>query len=427
MNDKRIIPCIFIKKGKAVAWFHDETVISEDVVSLAKFYNDNGADELILFDLSTSSTEHDEAIGLMKKVNRVIDIPMSAGGNIARLEDVKKILYTGASRAILNMSLKRMPMILEEACARFGKERLSVSLKDFDTLFKQQKIINECSSEIVFMQSLDFASISDTTELPCIIVTKTSKPERLTTMLLNKSIRGVTGKYVSNLSTNLIEFKDFCETQGIDMVSLSCEANFEDFKLNADGLLPVIVQHYKTGEVLMMAYMNEQAFKDTLHTGKMHYYSRSRNSQWLKGETSGHYQHVHSMTIDCDSDTLLAKVDQIGVACHTGNPTCFYTQIAGGNKKEKNSLQIFEDVYNTIVDRKENPKEGSYTNYLFDKGIDKILKKLGEEACEIIIAAKNPDKEEVKYEISDFLYHAMVLMVERGLTWEDIIEELADR
>ena len=120
-------------------------------------------------------------------------------------------------------------------------------------------------------------------------------------------------------------------------------------------------------------------------------------------------------------------MDQIGAACHTGNPTCFYQPLVGMNYDGKNPLQIFEMVYDTIVDRREHPKEGSYTNYLFDKGLDKILKKVGEEATEIVIAAKNKNPEEVKYELADFLYHAMVLMVEKGVKWEDIIKELADR
>ena len=147
----------------------------------------------------------------------------------------------------------------------------------------------------------------------------------------------------------------------------------------------------------------------------------------MKGETSGHYQYVKSLTIDCDNDTLLAKVDQVGAACHTGNPTCFFQHLVGTDYDETNPLRVFESVYQTIADRKEHPKEGSYTNYLFEKGIDKILKKVGEEATEVVIAAKNPNAEEIKYELSDFLYHAMVLMVLKGITWDDIIRELADR
>ena len=147
----------------------------------------------------------------------------------------------------------------------------------------------------------------------------------------------------------------------------------------------------------------------------------------MKGEESGHFQFVKELTIDCDKDTILAKVSQIGVACHTGNPTCFFTPLAKKEYDNTNPLMVFNEVYNTIADRKLHPKEGSYTNYLFDKGIDKILKKVGEECTEIVIAAKNPDPEEIKYEISDFLYHCMVLMVERGVTWEDITKELDNR
>ena len=159
----------------------------------------------------------------------------------------------------------------------------------------------------------------------------------------------------------------------------------------------------------------------------MTYFSRSRQAQWVKGETSGHFQYVKSLKIDCDNDTLLATVKQIGAACHTGNRTCFYRDLVKKEFNNVNPLEVFENVYQIIKDRKEHPKEGSYTNYLFDKGIDKILKKVGEECTELVIAAKNPDPEEIKYEMSDFLYHAMVLMVERGVTWEDITEELANR
>ena len=147
----------------------------------------------------------------------------------------------------------------------------------------------------------------------------------------------------------------------------------------------------------------------------------------MKGETSGHIQYVKELTADCDFDTILAKVSQVGVACHTGNPSCFFNEIVKKEYIEKNPLKVFETVYNIIEDRKNNPKEGSYTNYLFDKGIDKILKKVGEECTEIVIAAKNPDPEEIKDEISDFLYHVMVLMVEKGVTWEEITQELAQR
>ena len=159
----------------------------------------------------------------------------------------------------------------------------------------------------------------------------------------------------------------------------------------------------------------------------MTYYSRSRKELWTKGDTSGHYQYVKSLTIDCDKDTLLAKVEQVGNACHTGSYSCFFTDLVKKEYKDDNPMEVFQSVYDVIMDRKKHPKEGSYTNYLFEKGIDKILKKVGEEATEIVIAAKNPDVEEMKYEISDFLYHLMVLMAERGMTWDEVTRELIER
>ena len=177
----------------------------------------------------------------------------------------------------------------------------------------------------------------------------------------------------------------------------------------------------------MLAYMNQESFNSTLETGMMTYYSRSRQEIWCKGLTSGHFQYVKKLLIDCDNDTILAKVRQVGAACHTGNLSCFYRELATKDYDDTNPYKVFDDVYNVIMDRKANPKEGSYTNYLFEQGLDKILKKCGEEATEMIIAAKNPNAEELKYEISDFLYHLMVLMAECDLTWDDITKELANR
>lgn len=217
------------------------------------------------------------------------------------------------------------------------------------------------------------------------------------------------------------------------------EVFLDGLKFDEKGLMPAVVQDHISGEVLMVAYMNKEALLKTLETGKAHYWSRSRQKLWLKGETSGHYQYVKSVKIDCDGDALLILVEQKGSACHTGQYSCFYRTLGkegigeecshgtsafpGGNN---NSL-ILQEVYDTILDRAAHPKEGSYTNYLFEKGIDKMLKKVGEEAAEVIIAAKNNSKEELKYEIADLLYHILVVMAERGLTPDDVYNELKER
>lgn len=427
MSYKRLTPCILIDRGKAVKWFDDRSVIARDVVALAKHYAERGADELIVFDLSTSDEDHEEAIDLMRKINRFISIPMVAGGNIRREEDVKKYLYAGAKRAILNFSKIAAQEMLESVSKRFGKERIAVSLNDFDALFKQQHLIEEYASELIFMHRLNLDSVMNITSIPCVVVTDTMEQDEILKILKSSGVKGVSGRFISQEDMDFDGFKEICVQEGIKMTSFESILEFSELKLNPSGLIPVIVQDYKTNEVLMLAYMNKEAFNHTVKSGRMTYYSRSRKELWIKGETSGHYQYLKSLTVDCDKDTLLAKVEQIGAACHTGSRSCFFQQIVGNDYDTTNPLQVFESVYGTIMNRKENPKEGSYTNYLFDKGIDKILKKVGEEATEIVIAAKNPNPEEIKYEISDFLYHVMVLMVERGITWEDITRELAER
>ncbi len=206
---------------------------------------------------------------------------------------------------------------------------------------------------------------------------------------------------------------------------------FKDFKLNEQGLIPVVAQDYLSGEVLMVAYMNEEAYNKTKESKKVHYYSRSRDELWLKGDTSGHFQHLKSMLIDCDNDTLVVKIEQEGAACHTGEFSCFYREILTVDDvttlAEKIDSRVLEEVYQVVMDRKKNPKEGSYTNYLFDKGIDKILKKVGEETAEVIIGAKNEGPDEIIYEISDLLYHLTVLLVEKETSWEAIFKELSKR
>ena len=238
-------------------------------------------------------------------------------------------------------------------------------------------------------------------------------------------VLGVATNYYEN--KNLYKVKSSMKKAGIAMNTFESSLPFSEFKTDQKGLVPCIVQDYRTSQVLMMAYMNEESYQMTCDTGKMTYYSRSRQQLWVKGEVSGHFQYVKELSLDCDNDTLLAKVHQIGAACHTGSYSCFFKELAKRDYNDTNPLTILEEDFATIMERKKNPKEGSYTNYLFTKGIDKILKKCGEEASEIIIAAKNPDAEELKYEIADFLYHMMVLMAECGITWEDVTKELANR
>ncbi|HOV70166.1 MAG TPA: bifunctional phosphoribosyl-AMP cyclohydrolase/phosphoribosyl-ATP diphosphatase HisIE [Clostridia bacterium] len=196
-------------------------------------------------------------------------------------------------------------------------------------------------------------------------------------------------------------------------------------KFNDQGLVPCIAQDYSTGQVLMLAWMNKQALEKTLETGKAYYFSRSRQALWQKGETSGHFQSVISVKYDCDCDTVLLQVEQAGNACHTGEYSCFFNTLSGSESQGR--FLILNELYKLVTNRRENPKEGSYTNYLLNNGIDKIAKKLGEEACEVVIAAKNANKDEIRYETADLLYHLVVLLNERGVGLEEVLAELDKR
>lgn len=196
-------------------------------------------------------------------------------------------------------------------------------------------------------------------------------------------------------------------------------------KFDERGLVPAVVQDINTNKVLMLAYMNKESIEKTMETKRTCFFSRSRNELWEKGATSGNVQDVVSISYDCDGDTLLVMVKQTGVACHTGAYTCFNDEIY--NSGEKISADVVQRVYDTVMDRKNNPVEGSYTNYLFDKGIDKILKKVGEENAEVIIAAKNNSRQEVVYETCDLIYHVLVMLINQGVSLGELKAELESR
>lgn len=393
---------------------------------LCRHYDGSGADELLVMDHSENDAEHDANIGILKKIARAADIPVITGGRVKRVEDVKKYLYAGARMVYLKASVDENIDMLKEVSDRFGKEKIAIWL-DFPKAVSRMEEYDSLGAGCFILDEDYAASIPADNRYPVFLLTKNSTAGELEAAL---SFPGVCGMILSSDEKENVDFmdlKDQLKEKNISVNTFESTVEWPQMKLGPDGLLPVIVQDYKTSEVLMMAYMNEQAFSDTIKSGKMHYYSRSRKSQWLKGETSGHFQYVKSLHLDCDNDTLLAKVLQVGAACHTGSRSCFFQTLLKKDYDETNPLMVFENVYQVIMDRKLHPKEGSYTNYLFDKGIDKILKKVGEEATELVIAAKNPDPEEIIYELSDFLYHAMVLMAEKGVSWDDITKELANR
>ncbi|SEQ75172.1 phosphoribosyl-ATP pyrophosphatase /phosphoribosyl-AMP cyclohydrolase [Virgibacillus subterraneus] len=202
------------------------------------------------------------------------------------------------------------------------------------------------------------------------------------------------------------------------------ETNINQLSFDENGLIPAIIQNFKTGEVLTLAYMNENSLNKTLQTGETWFFSRKRQQLWNKGETSGNKQIVKSISYDCDADSLLIQVNPMGPSCHTGNDTCFFQTLFSDEVQTRN---VIHQLTKKVNERKQQPVDGSYTTYLFTEGIDKVLKKVGEEASEVIIGAKNHDKQEVTWEIADLTYHTLVLMELLEVTVEDIKKELYGR
>lgn len=426
MEQKNIVATIYLKNGKAVK-SRDNFESYDDVIELAKLYNDIGIDKILVLDLSEDDEEHNRHVHIIQNINRNVEIKVCAGGNINRMEDIKKYIYAGCIQVMVNGAKPNSMELAEEASNRFGKERILVSIDNVDFIFKHQEELTNHFHELYVLNSSILDAIDGITDVPYIVNVPECNYDTIISILKRKNVRGIAGSFINSGNTDIMEMKSQLSASGIKMDNFEPALRWSDLKKNSDGMVPVIVQDYRTDEVLMLAYMNEEAFNTTINIGKMTYYSRSRQELWTKGLTSGHIQYVKSLTADCDYDTILAKVSQIGAACHTGNPSCFFNEIVKKEYVEKNPLKVLENVYSIILDRREHPKEGSYTNYLFDKGLDNILKKCGEECTEIIIAAKNPDSEDLKYEISDFLYHLMVLMAEKGVTWEEITQELSQR
>ena len=414
-------------------------VFPGNVQEEAVWYDNCGADGLYFLDEGSFDGMPSD-IKTMKAITAAADIPLMVCGKVRRFEDIKKMMYAGARTVIVREEDEVDPDEIREAVGRFGSDRLFLEVRMDTGSDDLEHLLDKARSEtgekgfggLIIKGDLTVPAVSRMVDYLKVHLDKpvygeimTGDPEEIAAAAKMSVADGL----VLDISrqVDMMEIKQVLKNHQIPVNTFESAVDFDRFKLNSDGMIPCITQDYKTGQVLMMAYMTKESFEKTIATGRMTYFSRSRQELWTKGDTSGHYQFVKSLSIDCDQDTILAKVAQVGAACHTGNRSCFFTDLVRKEADTRNPLEIFQDVYATIKDRKDHPKEGSYTNYLFDQGIDKILKKVGEEATEIVIAAKNPDSDELKYEICDFLYHMMVLMAQQDVTWKEITEELARR
>ncbi|MCR5428841.1 MAG: bifunctional phosphoribosyl-AMP cyclohydrolase/phosphoribosyl-ATP diphosphatase HisIE [Lachnospiraceae bacterium] len=370
---------------------------SEAIIKKALDLQNNGIDELVLVNNTEEESAVESFLETARGLSRAIDIPFVIGVSARRFEDIKKAFYTGARAVILRRNDTDGTSLEKEGSDRFGKGNIYICDNGICTNGKSEVlVIGSCAAS----------------------------EEKAASELKKDNVTGFAAVFDN---TDVMAFKRRLADLGADVNTFRPAISFDELKTGADGLVPCIVQDYRTNDVLMMAYMDREAFDKTAETGIMTYHSRSRNELWVKGLTSGHFQYLRELSCDCDKDTLLAKVVQIGAACHTGSRSCFFNEMVRHEYETKDISKVLSSLYDVVVDRKQHPKEGSYTNYLLDKGIDKILKKCGEEATEMVIAAKNPNAEELKYEIADLLYHMTVLMVECGVDWQDVAGELANR
>ena len=394
---KKLIPVIYLSGSAAVAGLKDAAIVSEDPAALAAQYDNGFTDALMIFDLSDTDREQEAHNDLIREICGRVRIPVFAAGRVRRMEDVKKFLYAGCAMAFLNLAKKENAELAAEVADKFGADKIGACFSDTEQVRENEPLLTGNVSCLLYVGDGPLESLSAIT-MPVPVIAQISGDMCVKQSLTPAFIHGVTGYGVNKRIGKLQHVRGKLNANGIPVKVRKAAHAWSEFKLGPDGLLPVVVQEASTDQVLMVAYMNEEAYNMTV------------------------------LTADCDMDTLLAKVEQIGAACHTGSHSCFFNEVLTEEGKESfNPQKVLLSDYQTIVDRRDHPKKGSYTNYLFDKGIDKMLKKLGEEATEIVIAAKNPNPNEIVYEISDYLYHLMVVMAEKGITWEDVAEELARR
>ena len=327
MGYKKFIPCIYLYKGNAVKGFTDSTIVDTNPAALGKYFSDNNADELIVYDMSDGDAAHEEALDIIKLICSEAEIPVIGAGNLKRMEDVKKLLYAGCKKAALNYSKPGNIEITAEVSQKFGKDKIVACVTEADSITRNEALIEEYIGEIILVRETCLKESIAVSPFPMIASVPEVSLDKIMEILSNDNICGISGKAINENAKELLAIKALCQNNDIAVNTFEPAIPWEEFKLNSDGHVTVVVQDYRTDEVLMVAYMNEEAYQMTLKTGKMTYYSRSRQELWVKGETSGHYQYVKSLTADCDKDTILAKVSQIGAACHTGSHSCFFQEI----------------------------------------------------------------------------------------------------
>lgn len=451
MAQKRIIPCLDVKDGRVVKGTNFVGLKDAgDPVELAAYYDQQGADELVFLDITASQEKRKTLVELVRRTVQQITVPLIVGGGIATLEDIQVLLAAGAAKVSISTAAVSDPGLIQAAAEEFGSQRVIVAIDakagldggwevythggrtptGLDVVAWAQQVAELGAGEIL-LTSMDRdgtkagydnvlnQAVVKAVNIPVIASGGAGTLEDLREAFELGQVDAVLAASIFHYKELTIpETKEYLAKAGIPVRRV--EAGELKY---TDGLIPAVVQDVNSGQVLMVAYMNQESLEKTLATGRTWFYSRSRQELWPKGETSGNIQEVVAITTDCDRDTLLIKVIQQGSgACHEGTWSCFHYPLIE-ERSIPGRAAVLDELRQVIRERREHPVEGSYTNYLFDKGVDKICKKIGEEAAEVIVAAKNRSPEELSNEAADLLYHLLVLL-EDGQTPNELVWEV---
>ncbi|MGI6695552.1 MAG: bifunctional phosphoribosyl-AMP cyclohydrolase/phosphoribosyl-ATP diphosphatase HisIE [Christensenellales bacterium] len=452
MKNKSIYACMDIKNGRVVKGvrFSDIQEISDDPVLLAQKYENDGADYLVFYDIGATVDNKGIFYDKIEEILKSVSIPLIVGGGIRTLSDCDRLYDLGVRHFSINSAAVKNPGLLKEVSEKYGSGSLilSVDVKRVDGAYHVflgagkedmgldakewiEKAVGLGAGTIV-INSIDTDGMKAgydiemlvflAEDVNCDIVASGGAGKTEDFVEVFQKNKKVTGALAASIfHYNLVSIKEIKE-----QLKKTTDINIDNLKYDERGLIPAIVVDANNNDVLMLAYMNKESLALSIEKRLTHFYSRSRQSLWLKGETSGNYQHIVKIVADCDKDTLLICVDKDGPACHTGAESCFFNTLYENEDIEDNGFSL-DNLYDLILGRKTNPGEKSYTSYLFREGRDKILKKIGEESTEVVIAAKGDSKKETIYEMADLLYHSLVLMADMGIEIADILNELKGR
>ena len=389
---KNFIACIYLSEKKAVKSLQDNTILSMDPVALAEYYSDKGADSILIFDQSYNDTTRADALKIIRQITNRVKFPVYGAGNIKSCSDAKALMEAGCEKIVLNFNKENTWDILESVSTELGRAQIAGTICSEDTVEWNRDDITKYVNELILLDEKGLRKCLESSPLPIITVLSELPLENMLAIMEQPQICGIAGKIVNENIKELSALKQICKERGIRVHTFEPPMPFSEFKLNSDGMIPVVTQDYKTGQVLMVAYMNEASYLATLRSGKMTYFSRSRQELWLKGETSGHYQYVKKLSIDCDNDTLLALVDQMGAACHTGNYSCFYRDIIPG-EAEFGCVSV-ASLENIVVHQKDE---------------------------DLARTVENTSVKAMRRELSDLLSTMTTQMEEENVTWEDLL------